>query len=74
MQTDLFLVILDGELESAEVHPLLEQTPLVNLILIGCVVENHFELSRVSRLSQQVLGEHLALLRQIVIIVPGRRK
>lgn len=39
---DLFLVVLDGELESTEIHALLQQAPLVDVILAGRVVEDHF--------------------------------
>lgn len=72
--TDLFLVVLDGKFKSAEIHALLQQAPLVDVILAGCVIENHFKLSRVSSLSQQVFGEHLALLGQLLIVIPGLKK
>lgn len=68
---DLFLVVLDGQLEAAEVHALLQQAPLVHVILAGRVVEDHFQLPGIPSLRQQVLGEHLALLGQLLVVVPG---
>lgn len=66
----LLLVVLDGELQPAQVHALLQEASLVHVVLAGRVVEDHFQLSRVPRLRQQVLGEHLALLRQLLVVVP----
>lgn len=72
--SDLFLVVFDGELESTEVHALLQQAPFVNVILAGCVVQNHFQLPRVSGLRQQVLSKHLTLLCQLLVVVPKVRE
>lgn len=38
------------------------------------MIKNYFELSRVSSLSQQILGKHLALLRQLLIVIPTARE
>lgn len=67
---DLLLVVLDGQLEPAEVHALLQQAPLVHVILAGRVVEDHFQLPGIPSLREQVLGEHLALLGQLLVVVP----
>lgn len=71
---NLFLVVLDGKFKSAQVHALLQQASLVNMILAGGVIKNHFQLPRVSSLSQQILGKHLALLRQLLIVIPRARE
>lgn len=41
------------------------------MIFAGCVIENHFQLSGVSRLSQKVFGKHLALRGQLLIVIPS---
>lgn len=68
------MVVLDGELQPAQVHALLQEASLVNMVLAGRVVEDHLQLSRVSSLRQQVLGEHLALLCQLLIVVPKAKQ
>lgn len=67
---DLFLIVLDGQLEPAEVHALLQQASLVHMILAGCVVEDHLQLPGIPSLREQVLCEHLALLGQLLVVVP----
>lgn len=40
------------------------------MILAGRVVEDHFQLPGIPSLREQVLGEHLALLGQLLVVVP----
>lgn len=73
-RSDLLLVVLDGQFEAAEVHAFLQQTSLVHVIFAGGMIQNNLQLSWVSSLCQQVLGEHLTLLRQLLVIIPGVKK
>lgn len=67
---NLLLVVSYGQFEATEVHAFLQQASLVYVVLTGRVVQYDLQLTRVAGLSQQVLGEHLALLGKFFIIIP----
>lgn len=65
--THLLLVVLNGQLELGQV-PALSGVQL--LAVVVAVVEDGLQLSGAPRLVQQVLGEELALLRELLVLLP----
>ena len=65
--THLLLVVLDGQLELGQVAALAR---VQLLAVVVAVVEDDLQLARAARLVQQVLGEELALVRQLLVLLP----
>lgn len=63
----LFLMVLDGQFELGQVVTL-SGVQLFALVVVS-VVQDRFQLSRTPRLVQEIFGESLTLLRQLLVLL-----